>query len=206
MADRRIDQLTEAEDISDEDLFVIWKNNISQTRSLRMQSLMQSLTQSLIPVGAIMPFYGSIAPDGWFICDGTDTTNTSNQLDLHHPELYEVLGNSNILPDLRECVLVGAGQSTRAILDTEGHSHDVYTLGEFKDDQTQKLTGSFFLCMGNGGGVFSRTSTETTSGFGAGGMWGGLGKGECNFDSSRVARTGTTTHGKQLGVNYIIKC
>ena len=34
MADRRIDQLTEAEDISDEDLFVIWKQNISQTRSI----------------------------------------------------------------------------------------------------------------------------------------------------------------------------
>lgn len=35
MADRRIDQLTEAEDISDEDLFVIWKENISQTRSIK---------------------------------------------------------------------------------------------------------------------------------------------------------------------------
>lgn len=35
MADRRIDQLTEAEDISDEDLFVIWKENIFQTRSIK---------------------------------------------------------------------------------------------------------------------------------------------------------------------------
>lgn len=34
MSDKRIDQLTEAEDISDEDLFVIWKQNISQTRSI----------------------------------------------------------------------------------------------------------------------------------------------------------------------------
>lgn len=39
MADRRIDQLTEAEDISDEDLFVIWKENISQTRSIKMQTM-----------------------------------------------------------------------------------------------------------------------------------------------------------------------
>ena len=34
MADKRIDQLTEAESIADEDLFVIWKQNISQTRSI----------------------------------------------------------------------------------------------------------------------------------------------------------------------------
>ena len=39
MADRRIDQLTEAEDISDEDLFVIWKENISQTRSIKMRTM-----------------------------------------------------------------------------------------------------------------------------------------------------------------------
>lgn len=39
MADRRIDQLTEAEDISDEDLFIIWKKNISQTRSIKMQTM-----------------------------------------------------------------------------------------------------------------------------------------------------------------------
>lgn len=39
MADRRIDQLTEAEDISDDDLFVIWKENISQTRSIKMQTM-----------------------------------------------------------------------------------------------------------------------------------------------------------------------
>ena len=198
MADRRIDQLTEAESVNNDDLFVIWKNNISQTRSLKMQSL--------IPVGAIMPFYGSIAPDGWFICDGTDTTNTSNQLDLYHPELYSVLGNSNILPDLRECVLVGAGQSTRAILDETGHSHDVYTLGEFKDDQIQNITGRMETDAGskNGGtGPFRWLDNDKGAPSKDSSYWR---QGEYTFDLSRSARTGNVTHGKQVGVNYIIKC
>lgn len=190
MADRRIDQLTESESVNDDDLFVIWKDDISQTRSLRMKSI--------IPVGALMPFYGSVAPDGWFICDGTDTTNTSNQLDLYHPKLYEVLGNSNILPDLRECTLVGAGQSTRAILDETGHSHDVYALGEFKDDQIQdhrhfidaNLTGH----NSSYAGYFGNTSFP--NGFHVGNV----------YTEDGDVRVGATTHGKQVGVNYIIKC
>lgn len=56
MADKRIDQLTEAEDINDEDLFVIWKENISQTRSiakgtmnLASKSYVESLVASRTP-------------------------------------------------------------------------------------------------------------------------------------------------------------
>lgn len=48
MADRRIDQLTEAEDISDEDLFVIWKKNISQTRSIAKGTMNLATKQDVI--------------------------------------------------------------------------------------------------------------------------------------------------------------
>lgn len=48
MADRRIDQLTEAEDISDEDLFVIWKENISQTRSIAKGTMNLATKQDVI--------------------------------------------------------------------------------------------------------------------------------------------------------------
>lgn len=197
MADRRIDQLTQSESVNDDDLFVIWKRDISQTRSLKMGSIM--------PVGALIPFYSDIAPEGWLMCDGTDTTGTSNELRLYHPKLYEILGNSNILPDLRECVLVGAGQSTRAILDQSGHSHDVYTVGEFKDDQMQNITGKFIQGGASPGVtegiIFDQGATPLGFRGDSSNMfrWNGL-------DASRVARTGTTTHGKQLGVNYIIKC
>lgn len=53
-----------------------------------------------IPVGVIVSYYGTVAPDGWFICNGTDTTGTENELAVKYPKLYKVLGNSNVLPDL----------------------------------------------------------------------------------------------------------
>lgn len=201
MADRRIDQLTQSESVNDDDLFVIWKTNISQTRSIKMESIM--------PVGAVIPFYSSIAPDGWLICDGTDTTGTSNELRLYHPKLYEILGNSNVLPDMRECVLVGAGQSARSILNTQGHNHDVYAVGEFKDDRMQNITGDSYAYtygISFGGGAMTMTVERsqvinTSSNPDPDTKFSKL-----LFDASRVVRTGGTTHGKQLGINYIIKC
>lgn len=205
MADRRIDQLTRSESIDNDDLFVIWKENISQTRSIKMESIM--------PVGAVIPFYSSIAPDGWLMCDGTDTTGTSNELRLYHPKLYEILGNSNVLPDMRECVLVGAGQSTRAILGQEGHAHDVYTLGQFKDDQIQNITGTFGLdvygigkCGTTGTGAFNGINSSPVNVPSITSEPSQTNRNTFDFNASRIVRTGTTTHGKQLGINYIIKC
>ena len=48
MADRRIDQLTESAEIADDDLFVIWKQNISQTRSIQMRNVFNVGIQSII--------------------------------------------------------------------------------------------------------------------------------------------------------------
>lgn len=48
MADRRIDQLTESAEIADDDLFVIWKQDISQTRSIQMQNVFNVGIQSII--------------------------------------------------------------------------------------------------------------------------------------------------------------
>lgn len=60
-------------------------------------------------VGTVKAYYSSTVPYGWFACDGTDTTSTSNRLSTYYQELYTFLGNSNVLPDLRECSLVGIG-------------------------------------------------------------------------------------------------
>jgi microcystin-dependent protein len=151
-----------------------------------------------VPVGSIISYLGATDPSGWFICDGRDTTGTAIKLETHYPKLYEFLGNSNVLPDLRECTLVGAGQnSTDTIAD-----HDVYTVGEFKDDQMQGHWHNFFAQSSNGsaGTVGAYMTTQA---------------GNTNFTSSvkkaiadgtnGTPRTGTTTHGKQFGVNYIIK-
>ena len=146
-----------------------------------------------IPVGVVEAYMGTTAPTGWLLCDGSTFDTTM------YPKLYELLGTDTV-PDLRECVMVGAGQSTRAILDETGHSHDVYTLGEFKDDQIQNITGRM-----QGGGSISGAQGAfydggTAEAYDAGKYYNHY----YLLDASLVARTGTTTHGKQVGVNYII--
>jgi hypothetical protein len=158
-----------------------------------------------VPAGTVWPLYTAVVPDGWFLCDGTDTTGTADELATCYPTLYARLGNSNVIPDLRECALVGAGENTHDAIAT----HDVYTLGQFKDDQIQNITGTIWQGDGwggpnhNGNGAFSVVAMERrTCGFS---RWGENQLDGWNFDASRVARAGTTTRGKRKGVNYIIK-
>lgn len=156
--------------------------------------------------GQVVLFAGTAekVPSHWLLCDGAEYDTGA------YPNLFEVIGykyggsgSKFKVPDYRECALVGAGKSTRAILDETGHSHDVYTLGEFKDDQIQ---GHGHALNGNGGGV---DYGRSVAGFNRGSDYNGTSE---QYPSATypidigysTPRIGTTTHGKQLGVNYII--
>ncbi len=134
-------------------------------------------------VGVIVGFPGNV-PNGYLLCDG-------NRFDKNkYPELYEYLG-TDVLPDYRECVLVGAGQNTTDSIVT----HDVYTLGEFKDDQ---LKDHYHGIQTNGSSdrytINTSSPNVNTSGVkGWGNPWG------TQFNPA------TTTHGKQKGLNWAIK-
>lgn len=154
-----------------------------------------------IPVGAVMAFALGTQSPNWLLCDGRDTTGTADELQTKYPALYTYLGNSNVLPDYRECTLVGVGQNdTDTIAD-----HDVYTLGEFKDDQLQNITGSLYRVLCNGKGAFQPISDSGDYNINAASGSIDGSKHNVSFDASRVARTGTTTHGKQKGVAFYIK-
>lgn len=133
-----------------------------------------------LPIGTIIALYTNSVPSGYLPCNGVTFDTTQ------YPALYILLGR-NTTPDLRECNLVGIGQSTREVI----INHDVYTLGQFKDDQMQEHTHtmSHFTSLGE--------QYELTSGQ------------DYGFDtvstSANSGRTGSTTHGKNVGVNYAIK-
>ena len=103
------------------------------------------------PVGSLLITYKKIQPRNYLYCDGRDTTGTAIELETHYPALYLYLGN-NVLPDYRECVMVGAEKNTTDVFDSTEtdpntgnagmQNHDVYAQGEFKDDQIQNITGS----------------------------------------------------------------
>lgn len=133
------------------------------------------------PIGAIQSYGGETAPAGWLICDGSTVSRTE------YAELFAVIGinfgegdgeTTFGIPDLRECVPVGAGKNiTRSIT-----NHDRYNLGQFKDDAL--------------GTHDHPLKTVTTATYNTAGVPVGV----------AVNNTPTSaTHGKQLGVNYIIK-
>ena len=149
------------------------------------------------PIGTLITQYKKVPMSGYLYCDGS----TFDEND--YPALYMYLG-TNVLPDYRECVMVGAEQNTTDTIAT----HDVYGEGEFKDDQIQRITGSFEIAdrsrSPETSGVFSVSKSDKS--------WFALDTTATNsslvsFDSSNVARTGdtNTTHGKQKAVYVYIK-
>lgn len=197
------------------------------TLATKVYNLIFNRIQTTIPTGVIYPFCGEFGtvndpyanvPAGYLACDGQAVSRTT------YSNLFAIIGTKygngdeittfNV-PDLREAVMVGAGQSTRAILDTTGHAHDVYTLGEFKDDQIQNITGKinlstssyaydFAFYRASGEGVFTFTGSHSAD------ITNGIGRNasvpnKIDFDASRTSRTGDVTRQKSLGVNYIIK-
>ena len=140
------------------------------------------------PVGTLITQYKKVPMSGYLYCDGS-TFDENN-----YPALYMYLG-TNVLPDYRECVMVGAEQNTTDTITT----HDVYGEGEFKDDQIQEhkhYSKMFSVTQGqNTGANIADYTTDIND----------------NSSNSRYtlnvanARTGETTHGKQKAVYVYIK-
>lgn len=152
---------------------------------------------SSIPVGTLIQQYKKKPISGYLYCDGS--TFDQNV----YPALYRYLG-TNVLPDYRECVMVGAEQNTTDTI----ANHDVYGEGEFKDDQIQehkhlvKDTAfdsplAYGMDEGNAAGVVDKTVTGKLENR----AWEASGAGYLDT----VSRYGTTTHGKQKAVYVYIK-
>lgn len=150
----------------------------------------------LLFVGQVAAFICPPASPHWILCDGSTVD----------PGAHPILASRcPVLPDLRECVLRGAGTNTTYFIAT----HNALDLNEFQDDALQKMTGS------TGWGVV--TDHETSGGSPSGVLhndgvprgrtWNGTGGDDIRrlgFDSARVARSDTTTHDKSVGVYYYV--
>ena len=132
-------------------------------------------------LGAVQGFLITPTDKHWLLADGSPVDASL------HPRLAAVMPT---LPDLRESVLVGAGQNRHNSIAT----HDVYNVGEFRDDQFQDHTHSvtvsdrvnaiWQIAPGNAAYYSKRTESKTSSG--------------------ASGRARTTTHGKQTGVLYYV--
>ena len=150
------------------------------------------------PLGTINAFGGTTAPEGWLLCQGQAISRTD------YADLFAVIGTNFgsgdgsttfNLPDMREAAPVGAGTSTRSGIAT----HDTYNVGEFKDDQFQSHIHDVYPANAPSGGNMTYLQTYT------GGTGSGVYGSRTGTARSSDGRNGATTHGKQLGVNYIMK-
>ena len=141
-------------------------------------------------VGSLLQQYKKKPISGYLYCDGS--TFDQNV----YPALYMYLG-SNVLPDYRECVMVGAEQNTTDTIAT----HDVYGEGEFKDDQLQEHKHDINLEYPNGDGNGDSQNWAIIQKVCNAGYW----QNSSDRYVSTTGRTGDTTHGKQKAVYVYIK-
>lgn len=132
-------------------------------------------------LGAVQGFLVTPLDKHWLLADGS--TVDANL----HPKLAAVMPT---LPDLRECVLVGAGRNTHNSI----ASHDVYRVGEFSDDQFQDHTHS--VTVSDRVGAIWQIAPSNTAYYSK--------NTESKTSSGASGRAKSTTHGKQTGVLFYV--
>ncbi len=146
------------------------------------------------PIGAIIPYGGSTAPDGFLLCQGQAVSRTT------YAELFAVIGTSfgsgdgsttfNV-PDLREATTKGVGLSGKS---NNHFDSDGVALGEFVEDRLQAHTHSHKIGSSTAG-------SEEWVMFATNQVLSGMNQ----TDYGVIGRFGNTTEVKAVGVNYIIK-
>ncbi|MCH8620972.1 tail fiber protein [Undibacterium sp. TS12] len=96
-----------------------------------------------VPVGTVVSFAGTVAPNGWLLCDGSGITQAT------YPNLYGLIGAN--VPDLRSRFIVGAGQggglSNRPLKSAGGE--ETHYLSE---NEMPNHSHAYGVGGGNGGG------------------------------------------------------
>lgn len=129
--------------------------------SVTTAKLAAEVVAKFIPSGVIMPFGGTVAPTGFFLCDGTAVSRVT------YADLYAVIGTSFgsgngsttfNLPDFRGRFLRGVdgavgrdeGRTTRTAMNAGGNAGDLIGSVQLEDFKTHAHT--FATGAGDGGG------------------------------------------------------
>jgi len=112
----------------------IWYNTTDETVKARRSSH----TETISPVGSVIDFAGSSAPDGWLICNGATLDSVAN---TQYAALYAVIGtiyggtgaDDFKLPDAQGRMTMGVGS---------GAGLTERSLGDSSGDETKDVTHS----------------------------------------------------------------
>jgi hypothetical protein len=152
-------------------------------------------------IASIKPSFTDTLDYGWLACEHqsllrADYPKLLSYFQTHKigsDTMLDVFGYADAdhfyLPDTREAALVGAGQNEADAASIT--THDVYTVGQFKDDCLQNHVHAVQRYASGPDGIYlngpyGTVMTQTS-------------------DWVNSARTGSITRGKRKGVKYIIK-
>lgn len=157
-----------------------------------------------VPTGSIMPFIGTVAPEGWALCNGALLPTTATAL-------IKLIGNN--APDLRGMFLRGAGQNANNANAAEivpntlnnvqtstnkSHTHTGTTSTNGEHNHTESVTYVYDPAnvdggFEGGGNKIGRRNAQTSS------------NGNHNHTFTTNADGTTESRPINYGVNYIIK-
>ena len=163
------------------------------------------------PVGGMIPYGGASAPTGWLLCDGSAVSRTTYYALFTAIGTVWGVGNGSTtfnVPDMRESSPYGAGTYSAVTGTTHGAitAHDALALGESAEDRFQGhwSEGKFragAAAAGSGVGIDladSISDVNSTNTY-------PRARNPITDGTNGTPRYGTTTRGKIIGVNYIIK-
>ena len=165
--------------------------------------------------------FGTLVCDGTVLNDATKYPRLWEELSVSDGQggqtgLYNISGDSNNvrrLPDLREVSVVGAGQNATNSIS----SHDVYSVGQFKDDQFKSHAHNVYVRdTGHAHSINTSAGAATAAGanffspaVGVIGLTTNSGNAVIQVnsnssftgsDNTTSSSGGETTHGKQMGM------
>ena len=93
-----------------------------------------AIVDAIVPVGAVLPFYGSRPPKNWLLCYGQEVSRTE------YKALFDVIGTGSgsgngsttfNVPDLKGKVIYGQGSADALVTgSTVGETHHTLTVNE----------------------------------------------------------------------------
>lgn len=160
-----------------------------------------------VPTGAVMPFVGDTAPDGWLLCDGAAIPNG-----LQYDALKALYGNNT--PDLRGMFLRGAGTNNFTNVTTSlngvqddsfgSHNHSINLNTSAAGNHNHQYNDLYTFAstnLGLTGSATSATNALTSTPRGTG----NAGNHAHNVSGNTAVVGGDETRPVNYGVNYIIK-
>ena len=172
MAEMKVSEMIEAEQVNDEDLIMIVQNGVNKKVPASKVGTGQAGGDTL-PIGAMMPFGSDTIPENWLLCNGQAVSRTDYQ------ELFNTIGitygsgdgsTTFNLPDLQGKIPVGLDENDTdfdTLGNTGGEKEHTLTINEMPNHSHMLQLRSYESASGTGQWHATYNGNESQSNVGS---------------------------------------